>query len=357
MTDRGRFNQHGGLTLVPMPEFEGQARYIKERIENKTRKAGSLTTVDIAIPRFDTRASGEPFCQFGKEHVGGHDCVVLTSGPCTYEKMMQLLLALGYLKGRHASRVTVVMGYFFLGRSDKDEDPKNELALPGFIARLLESAAQGKLERIISADLHAPQIVMAGLMGDITEIHLGRLILGQAVKEARAKSRKICLAFPDDGAAKRDESAVERIIVELGLTGFPIVFGAKRRKSSKEASIRRLFGDLEEVPESIVLSVDDEIATCKTTLDYARELKRAHGAGEVWALATHAVFCGPAADLLADPTCPVDRVFVTDTIPLDNRPELAALIASDKITVVSWLDALAAIILCHHKDEDIRRIV
>ena len=359
MPNRGSPNNHGGLTIVPMPGFEDVAERIKATIARYEIEHSDTekTPVDIAIPHFDTRDSGDPLCQLGKEHIGGHDCVVLTSGPCTYEKLVQLQFALGYLKGRRASRIAVAMGYFFLGRTDKDEDPKNELALPGFITHLLQSATYGELDRIISADLHAPQIVMAGPPGLITEIHLGRLLLKRAMAEARQLTEHICLAYPDDGAAKRDEGATETIVKNLGLTHLPNVFGAKRRTSSREAKFRQLFGDLDSIKGSIILSIDDEIATFKTTGNYARELKEGYGATEVWALATHAVFCGPAVELLLDPNCPVSRVFVTDTIPLDNRPELAPLIASGKITVVSWLDALGVIIHLHHWDRNIRCVI
>ncbi|MFA6131486.1 MAG: hypothetical protein WC702_00245 [Patescibacteria group bacterium] len=341
-----------------MPGFETAAKTIKAAIaqheaEHKFRK----TPVDIATPFFGTRASGEPFCRLAKEHIGGHDCVVLTSGPCTYERLGQLLFVLGYLAGRRAGRIAVVMDYFFLGRSDKDEDANNELALPGFVTHLLQAAAYGKLDRVITADMHAPQSVVGGPLGLITEIHLGRLLLEQAVAEARQLTDRVCLAYPDDGAAKRDAGAIEEIINRLGLSDLPKVFGAKRRVSSEKSDLHKIFGNIEGVRGSIVLSVDDEIATFGTTGKYARALKgTSYGAAQVWAVASHGVFCGPAINLMSAADCPVDRIFVTDTIPLDNRPELAPLTASGKIVVVSWLKALGVIVRLHHWDRDIRRV-
>src|SRR3989339_1103026 len=156
------YNGHGGLTLVPLPGFVDLANQLKEAIEHRNHKeTDPPTTVDIAVPEFGLRSNQEPFVRLGKEHIGGHDCVVLTSGPGTYQMIIQLLLILGYLAGRRAGRITVITGYFPLSRSDKDEGSM-ELALPRLIVDLMQTAADGRLDRIIAMDLHSPQVVMAG---------------------------------------------------------------------------------------------------------------------------------------------------------------------------------------------------
>ena len=53
------FNQHGGLTLIPMPGFESLALEVTSRVE-----AGSYefdTAIDVADFEFGYRASGEPY--------------------------------------------------------------------------------------------------------------------------------------------------------------------------------------------------------------------------------------------------------------------------------------------------------
>ena len=138
------FNQYGGLTLIPMPGFEALALEVKRRVE-----AGSYefdTSIDVADFEFGYRASGEPYVRLGKEHVAGHDCVVLTSGPGTPAMLLQLMLILRYLSGRRASRITVVTGYFPLGRSDKDEGSL-EFALPPLIIDLMMMSTYSGLDR------------------------------------------------------------------------------------------------------------------------------------------------------------------------------------------------------------------
>mgnify|MGYP001614838425 CR=1 FL=1 len=350
-----QYNRNGGLTLVPMPGFEALARQVKEKIEGRKDRP---TPVDIVHPVFGERDSGEPFLQLGKDHIGGHDCVVLTSGPGTYQMFGQLLLVLRYLVGRRAERVAVVSGYFPLSRSDKDEG-QLEFALPPIIVDLMVAAARGKLDRIIAVDLHAPQVVMSGHAGLITEVSLVRRVIGRAMRDACVAhdAASVAVCFPDDTAAKRAEEAIARAWEEVVGMGAPdVVYGSKRRKDSSESHLKRLYGDVESVRDSIVLSFDDEIATGGTNINAGLMLKQEHGAREVWAVVTHGVLCGRAAERFADAACPIDRVYITDTIPVENRPALAPLVAQGKLVVVPWWEDLGHIVFHHHWDLSVREV-
>ncbi len=346
------FNQHGGLTLIPMPGFEDLALEVKGRVE-----AGSYefdTSIDVADFEFGYRASGEPYVRLGKEHIAGHDCVVLTSGPGTPAMLLQLMLVLRYLSGRRASRITVVTGYFPLGRSDKDEGAL-EFALPPLIIDLMMMATYSGLDRVIAVDLHAPQVVMSGRTGFITEVSMVRRMLKRSVDEAMALGHPICLCFPDDTAAKRMESAVAQISEQLGVT-FPVVYGAKRRTSSQESTLVGLFGELDAIDGATVLNLDDEIATGGTNIESAADLKAHYGAARVWAVVTHGLLCGPAAERFAEPSCAVDRVFISDTIPVTTRPELEQLIDAGRLDVTSWCPDLSWILYHHHWNLSIREL-
>jgi phosphoribosylpyrophosphate synthetase len=346
------FNQHGGLTLIPLPGFGTLAQRVKRAIEGRSH--GFPTQVDIARPEFGLRASGEPFVRLGKDHIAGHDCVVLTSGPGTADMLTNLLLVLRYLSGRRASRIAAVTSYFPMGRSDKDEGTK-EFALPPLVTDLMMAATYEALDRVIAVDLHAPQVVMSGRTGFITEVSLARRVLKRAVKVAQQLGDPICLCFPDDTAAKRVADAVEIISHQLDVD-LPAVYGVKRRLSSRESHLTGLFGDLDSLRDATVLSFDDEIATGGTTINSARVLKREHGARRVWAVVTHAVLCGSAPRTFAAAHCPVDRLFVADTVPLQNRPELQPLIDARRLDVTEWWSDLAWILYHHHWNLSIREV-
>ncbi len=360
MTDphHGDFNVNGGLTLVPMPGYERMAADIKERIERNNGHGNKhKTPVDIATPRFKERSSGEPYVQLGKDHIGGHDCVVLTSGPGTYEMLMRMFILLSYLAGHRAGRITVVCGYFPLGRSDKDEG-SIEFAMPPIIMKLMQAASKAnnrQLDRLVSVDLHAPQVVMAADPGHITEVSLVRRLLAQSIEDARQINPKVVLDFPDDGAAKRVEGDFEKIEETLGIK-LPVTYGAKRRSSSAKSEAKAKFGDTDAIRDAIVITIDDEIATGGTNINNAKLLKGDFHAAEVWAAVTHGVLCKNAPQRFATPDCPVDRVYITDTISVENRVELQPMVDANRLHVVSWVDDLASIIYFHHWDASIREI-
>lgn len=351
-------NRHGGLTLVPMPGFEGQAERVKDLVTAYSRGKGrKFTPVDVAIPDFGAHANDEPYLGLGKKHVGDHDCVVLASGPGTPRMLWRLNMLLNHIAGRRGARLALVTGYFPLCRSDKDEGGE-KFALPRFIIGQMMSAAEianGRLDRIIAVDLHSPQMVMAGPTGLITELTLVRRVLMRAIQDAQAAGERVCLAFPDDGSAKRTGEAVDLIERELGIH-LPVVCGIKRRKSSTEADLKMLFGDTSQLRDATVFTVDDEITTAGTNIKAARVIKTEYGARNVHAVVTHAVLSKEAPQLLLAAGCPVDRTYAADTIPVDTRPALLPLVGAGKLVTVEWASDLAASIYHHHWGLSIREL-
>lgn len=351
------YNRNGGLTIVPMPGHEAMALQVKSLIEAKKSDPERPTSVDISTPSFGVRSNGEPYIRLSKEHVGGHDCYVLCSGPGTYEMLIQLMLTIAYLRGRHACRITLVSGYFPLSRTDKDEGDM-EFALAPLFFRLFQTCANGDLNRVIVPDPHSPQLVMAGGPGEITPISLTRRLFCKALKDAgEADYNRICVLFPDDGASKNFGPAVDKAIKDAGLPELPVFTAYKRRTSSTDS---RMLGLVPSEPEytadlkgALVLSIDDEINTGGTNNNTAIVMKDRYGAGAFWALATHAVFGDDGPSKLGGPQSRVDRVYVTDTIPIEPRRDRLQPIL-DRLHVVSWAHDLANIIRSDHWDVNIR---
>jgi len=331
-----------------MPGFEELAEHVAARID------AMGTPVDVVKPVIGSRASGEPYVRLGKAHIGGHDCVVLGSGPGTLEMLSRLFMILGYMAGRRARRVALGTGYFPLSRSDKDEG-ELELALVSHIVHLIRSASYGHLDRIIAADLHAPQVVTTGTMGLITEVSLARRVLKRAVEDALKESDNVCLLFPDEGAQKRFEAVVEHVIEDLGVN-IPTVCGLKRRKSSKLSQMKGLHGDVEGLRNALVVSLDDEAATMGTNNQIAHSIKENYGARKFWAVVVHGVLCGKAPEILGAADSDIDKTYCMDTIPVNNRAELKPLVDSGRLMIVEWAEDLADIIYHHHWDESIRQI-
>lgn len=349
---------NGGLTLIPMPGFEDQARAVAKAVEKFSKKSGKLfTPVDIKLPKFGKRSSGEPFLQFDKQHVGGHDCVIVGSGPGTWEMLGMLNLLLRYTAGRRARRVALSLGYFPLCRSDKDEG-ELEFSLPQYyIEQMIQSATTTRkhLDRIITVDMHAPQMVMAGPTGLITELSLVRLVLMRAIADAHARKERICILCPDASAYKRIKGILKTVSKELGVK-LPVVMGNKERESSEDVSLDDLVGDTEQLKDATVLSVDDELATAGTVLLSAIRVKEAFGANKVYSVVTHGIFCDPATARLSAPDCAIDRVYATDTIPVSMRPHLQPLVDSGRLVIIEWAKELGVSLYHHHHDLSIRNI-
>lgn len=345
------FCMQGGLTLVPMPGFEERARQLASLISEKSRRPAELNTpVDIAVPSFKLRPSGEPFLELGKEHLDSHDVFVLASGPGSYEMVGQMDFLLGYLAGHKAGRITIVFGYMPQGRSDKDE--RDVFALPPILVTKWLALAQGLLKRIVCVDPHSDQSTMVGHTGLITPVWLTYRLLKRAYQDAREVADRVVLAFPDAGARKRFKLALKKLETDLG-GAVPVVYASADRVDATHKTIDDLGGDVAVVRGAHVIQLDDETAGGGTQMGAALKLREA-GAADVWSAVTHGVLCGNAPALFVAPDSPISRLYITDTIPPENRRELDALRASGRLHVLSWIDDQMWVIYNVHWGRNVR---
>ena len=301
------------------------------------------------------------YVELDNQHICGHDCIIIASGPGTNEMLMNLLFTIGYLAGRHAKRITIVTGYFPQGRSDADEG-EDVLTLPPMILNIANIQAEKVgIHRWVCADPHSKQVSMAGNPGQVTPIYLTRRLLSFALNRSHQEGcGRIVLAFPDDSASKRFGPAIALVEKELG-THIPTVTAFKRRFDAERTEIQGVVGETDDVKDACILMFDDEIATGGSIIDMARMLKRTYGAKSVWACATHAVMCGDASQKFwgfIDATHDrwVDHLVLTDTIPVKERSGLKILMEEGYLSVYSWLEDLAWIAYRNHWDRSIRGI-
>jgi phosphoribosylpyrophosphate synthetase len=259
------------------------------------------------------------------------------------------------LAARKASRISIVSGYFPHSRSDKDEG-EMEVAIPPIIMGALHGVAQGLLKRFICADPHSLQVTMADDPGIITPIFLTEKILGYLLADARAIGhKKICLAFPDDSACKRYESAIAAIEAKLQQK-LSVVVTYARRTSSRDKRVKYIVGDTDDLKDALVIALDDETATGGSQINAAREYVQRYQAKEVWAAVTHGVLCEDAPKFFSAPDCPITRLYVTDTIPVKGRSELEALAATGRLHIIEWARDIGLVIFDDHWNESIRGV-
>ncbi|TDJ08936.1 MAG: ribose-phosphate diphosphokinase, partial [Deltaproteobacteria bacterium] len=105
----------------------------------------------------------------------------------------------------------------------------------------------------------------------------------------------------------------------------------KRRVGKNVAKAMNIIGDVEG-KECII--IDDMVDTAGTLIEACRALKN-NGATKVYCCTTHPVFSNPALDRI-EASEELDRIIVTDTIPLSERGKKIA-----KIKVLSTSDLLS----------------
>ncbi|MBI5138351.1 MAG: ribose-phosphate pyrophosphokinase [Candidatus Vogelbacteria bacterium] len=352
--DRRRFapSRFGGLTLVAMPGFKAVAKQLKLLIEGMADDGmHHPTSVDIAYPNCGKHQNREPFNSLSERHIVGHDCFVLTSGPGNPNRLVNTWATLNSVAGLEASRATLVAPYLFLTRSDKRE--KRDFALVGWLIRMTVAAAQGILNKILGVNLHSRQQEALGPKdGFVTEVSALPLLLKQALRDGGTE--RTVLMYTDAGARDRFKPAVEKVETELGIK-LPRIWGDKERADSFTSECVGVYGDVKSVSGARVLLIDDEAASCGTLIKAASFVKEHLGAASCVGVVIHAVLCGKAPELLLEPECPLDHLYVTDTIPLKTRLGLNDLLRSSKITVVTWINMMAEIIYCLHWLESIDR--
>jgi ribose-phosphate pyrophosphokinase len=247
--------------------------------------------------------------------VAGRDVFfVATSAPPVSENLLELLLGLRALRAEGPRRLTAVVPYLPYARSERPETPGAPVPARQ-VAEWIEGAGA---ERLISVDLHAPQI--AGFF----RIPVFDLPAATALAAAVQgwKCEPLAVASPDLGGAKRAAAFADAL-------GVPLALIRKRREKGRAVACE-LLG---EVAGRTLVLVDDEIATGGTILS-ATELALKKGSRSVVVAATHGVFAGDALACLE--ASAVDRIVVTDTFPAPR--------ASPKLATVSIAPILAAAI-------------
>ena len=143
------------------------------------------------------------------------------------------------------------------------------------------------------------------------------------------------IVSPDAGGVERARSYAKRL-------GSGIAIIDKRRPKANVAQVMNIVGEVEGL-DAVLL--DDMIDTAGTLTGAAQALKD-KGARRVVAYSTHPVLSGPAIERLQ--ASPIEKVIVTDTIPLTEEAKKCS-----KIEVLSIAPLLAKALRRIHLGESV----
>jgi ribose-phosphate pyrophosphokinase len=288
---------------------------------------------EAKISRF---SDGETYFRANESVRGADVFVIQTHAHHINDAIMEQLVMLDALKRASAKRITAVIPYYGYSRQDKKGLAREPISAK-LVADLLSAAGAN---RVVSVDLHSQQI--QGFFNFPVD-HLTALpILVQYLQGEVKVPDDIVVVSPDAGRVKVAERLGKQLHADL-------VFMYKRRSRVEANKIEemRVVGDVRGRP---CVMIDDMIDTAGTMADAARALA-AEGADEIYAVATHPVLSGKAAQRLAE--SPIKQTVVTNTLPVADE---AASVLGDRLTVLSIAPIISSALQAVFEDESVSEI-
>jgi ribose-phosphate pyrophosphokinase len=290
-----------------------------------TQEIADHLGIVVSPCRISRFASGEIYVR-AEESVRGADVfVVQTHAEPINESIMEQLVMLDAMKRASAKRITAVVPYYGYSRQDKKGLAREPISAK-LIADVLTVAGA---DRVVSVDLHAGQI--QGYF-DFPFDHLTALpVLTNYLREEHGLyNADVVVVAPDAGRIKTAERLREYLHADLA-------FLYKRRSRTEAHKIEEM-AVVGEVNGRPCVLVDDMIDTAGTVAKGASALA-AHGAGPIFAAATHGVLSGKAVQALEE--APIQEVVVTNTVPIPEEKAFGRL----KVLSIAPLiaDALRAV--------------
>ncbi|MGD8228038.1 MAG: ribose-phosphate pyrophosphokinase [Desulfobacteraceae bacterium] len=261
-----------------------------------------------------TFSDGETLIEI-HENIRGGDVFVLqsTSTPVN-DNLMQLLIMMDALRRASAERITAIIPYYGYGRQDRKVKPRVPISAK-LVADLITTAGA---HRVVSMDLHAGQI--QGYFNiPVDNLFAAPLLL----KYIRTHfENDLVIVSPDAGGVERARAFAKRLEATLAIID-------KRRDAPNIAEAMNIIG---EVDGKTAVILDDMVDTAGTLTQGAAALKE-KGAAKIYACCTHPVLSGAAIEKIE--ASPIDRLVVTNTIPLNEKSQKCA-----KINVLSVAELL-----------------
>jgi len=271
--------------------------------------------------------SGEHFCKF-QENIRGQDVYLFQplSHPVN-DNLMQLLIMSDAARRASADRITAVIPYLAYSRQDRKDKPRVPISAK-LVMDILEASG---IDRIITMDLHAPQI------GGFTNLPFDHLEFRPSLIRSLNGYDVDVVVAPDIGGVKRAEIYADELKLDMAII-------AKKRHSETKVEVKHFVGD---VSSKTVLIVDDLTESANTLIGAATECKD-QGAKSVICAVTHGCFSeqGQRNIVQARENGIIDKFYVSNSVWIVRPPE-------DVLNIVDVSDVFAKAILNIHRNESV----
>ncbi|HFU4122859.1 TPA: ribose-phosphate diphosphokinase [Streptococcus suis] len=249
-----------------------------------------------------------------EESVRGVDVYIIqsTSYPVN-NHLWELLIMVDACKRASANTVTVVMPYFGYARQDRTASPREPITAK-LVANMLVKAG---VDRVLTLDLHAVQV--QGFF-DIPVDNLFTVpLFASHYLEKGLCGEDVVIVSPKNSGIKRARGLAEHLNSPIAIIDYA--------QDDSDRAEGYIIGD---VAGKRAILIDDILNTGKTFSEAAKIVQEG-GATEIYAVASHGLFAGTAAQLLDQ--APIKEILVTDSVASkEQHPKnIAFLTASDLI--------------------------
>lgn len=254
-----------------------------------------------------------------EESVRGAKVFVLqTASKHVNEDFMELFIMIDALKRSFAREIHVIIPHYGYARQDRVASPREPISAR-LMADLLGAAGA---DHVMVVQFHSDQ-AQGFFPFPVDNLNPMRLFEKYI---RRKKLKDLVIVAPDAGAAKDAGRLAEALDVPLAVL-------TKRRPRFNEATVTSVVGD---VKGKTCILYDDMIDTGGSVCAAQQALIENGANPDVYLMATHAVFSGPAKERF-DKAC-FKEVIVTDSIPIPKERQFKGL------TVLSVAPMLANVI-------------
>ena len=202
-------------------------------------------------------------------------------------------------KRASANSVNVVMPYFGYARQDRIAASREPITAK-LIANMLVKAG---VNRVLTLDLHAVQV--QGFF-DIPVDNLFTMpLFAEYYNEKGFTGSDVVVVSPKNSGVKRARSLAEYLDAPIAIIDY-----AQDDSEREEGYI------IGEVEGKTAILVDDILNTGKTFAEAAKILERG-GVKDIYAVASHGLFAGGAAEVLN--AAPIKEILVTDSVATKEK--------------------------------------
>ena len=265
-------------------------------IAEKIAKATGLPLGKVSSRQF---SDGEIMINI-EESVRGDDIYIIqsTSNPVN-DHLWELLIMIDACKRASANSVNVVMPYFGYARQDRIAASREPITAK-LIANMLVKAG---VNRVLTLDLHAVQV--QGFF-DIPVDNLFTMpLFAEYYNEKGFTGSDVVVVSPKNSGVKRARSLAEYLDAPIAIIDY-----AQDDSEREEGYI------IGEVEGKTAILVDDILNTGKTFAEATKILERG-GVKDIYAVASHGLFAGGAAEVLN--ATPIKEILVTDSVATKEK--------------------------------------